>query len=156
MLRSLFMEKFDHNVNPRLSEALVKSRLSSPLLFGEIPESLYQKIELSREFPSFKAPKFVTFSGPAPGKMKKFPGYPSGNRGASNSSRSFRRSYPQRRPWARGGRSQLLSANNVQAGGQAKTSRGSMRTARGKASTRGFKPRGGKGFRGKGRGKNKK
>ena len=155
MLRTLFLERFDHSVNQRLSEALAKSRLSSPGLFGEIPEGLAQKIEHSHDFPSFKAPKFVAFSGPPPGKIKKFPGYPSGNRGASNSSRSFKRSSHQRRPWARGGRSQLLSANNVQAGGQAKTSRGSMRTARGKASTRGSKPRGGKGYRGKGRGKKK-
>ena len=159
MLRSLFMEKFDHSTNQRLSEALAKSRISSPGLFGKIPESFAQKLEQGHHgggFPSFKAPEVVLFSGPPPGKLKKFQGIPSGSRGVSITGRSKKRSRT-RKYWTRGGKSQLLSSKNIQyAGGHATTSRGSMRTTRGKASTRGSKSRGGRGARGGGRGKYKK
>ena len=158
MLRTLLMEKFDHSSNQRLSEALAKSRLSSPGLFGKIPESFAHKLEQAQPFPSFKAPEVVLFSGPPNGKSKKFQGVPSGSRGVSSTGKSKKKSSSTLKNWSSGGgNSQLLHSENIQyAGGHAKTSRGSTRTTRGKASTRGSKSRGGRGARGGGRGKYKK
>ena len=158
MLRSLFMERVKHSSNQRLSEALVKSRLSSPGLFGKIPDTYSQKLEKDGHpggnFPSFQAPECVLFSGPPPGK-KKFQSTPSVNRGVSSLGRSKKR-FRMRKSWSRGGKSQFLSSKNIQhASGYATTSRGSMRTTRGKPSTRGSNSRGGRGARGRGRGKKK-
>ena len=150
MLRSLFMEKVKQGANQRLSQALVNSRLSSPGLFGNIPESYSLKLENGHhEFPSFEAPDYVGFSGPAHAR-KKFQNTPSGSRGVSSNGRGKKR-HPTNKNWTRGEESQFLSSEKIQqAKGYATTSRGSTRGTRGKHSTRGSNSRGGRGARGRG------
>ena len=155
-LRSMFLSSINQGKNFTLAEALSLSRLSTPQLFGELPESYRHRLVMDNpKFPGFTVPEGLTFTEPS--CRKKFQSSPSGNRGAP---RGIRASFSQRRTGKRGGRKKwdsYLTSKNVQAGGHSKASRVSTQTTRGGGSTaRGSKSRGGKSGKGRARGKFKR
>ena len=147
-LRDSFLNKLLKQ-NPSLVEALQKSRISDPGLFGPVPDFYKYKIYNHNEFYGLTAPYIFSASNPL-FRKKNFPSGPSGSRGTRQRSKSSPRQHVNRQ--AR--RARGASSKNARQGGQGKTTRVSHPATRGGAASRSkSRPRGGKTKRGRGRGR---
>ena len=150
-IRELFLYRaIKPGSNSILKEALQNSRVSSPGLFGPVPESYKYKINNQPKFDALPSPGSFSISGPLLKKRQPFPAKLSGNRGAiprPNTSSRQRNNYRQPGQ-ARG------APKNARGGGRGKATRVSQPATTGGTSTRAnVRPRGGKAPRGTGKGK---
>ena len=148
MLRDLFFKQ-KHQSNSTLVEALQRSRISVPDLFGPVPDWYIHKIR-HFNFAGLHAPWVFSLSGPsAKGKKShKFPAGPSGYRGGSSRPKVVSKPHSNKLPKRSRG-----SSKNARGGGRGKSPRVSLPPTRGATSAKSkIRTKGGKSRAGRGRG----